>query len=82
MLETEHRGFALLREAVLERIAKHEAAFTRLVFRTAEAIDPERVAFDRGFRQGLMFAIEGLPNEIYAEWKRTLKEREEEADSA
>ena len=72
-------GFALLKAEAMKKIAAVEDSLTRLLFRTATEVDPLRVEYDRGFRQGVLYALEALPNELAAELRRTLKK---EVDSA
>ena len=71
MVDSEYRGFALLREAAKTRVERTQNSLMRLIFKTGTEIDPLRVEYDRGFSQGVAFALEGLPNEIYAEWLKT-----------
>lgn len=71
---TEHGGWNTFRERALEKLAKNEASVTRLLFRTRTEVDPIEVEFFRGFRQGVMFLLDGLPNTIRAEYERALKE--------
>lgn len=79
MVESEYRGFDLLKKAAYARIEKHQSSLMRLIFRTDEPIDPERVAFDRGFLQGVMFMTDGLPNDITNEFRKTIKESDPSA---
>lgn len=70
-------GWKVLREEALKKVDKHEESVMRLLFRTRTAVDPIEVEYDRGFRQGVMFVLDGLPNTLQAEFQRRLKNPEE-----
>ena len=72
-----HRGFELLKKEALKKVEKNEESVSRLVFRTRAELPMEEIEYSRGFRQGVMYVIHGLPNEIKAEFKRKLKEGEQ-----
>jgi hypothetical protein len=74
LLET--AGWKALREQALKKVVSHEESLNRLLFRTRTAIDPVEVEYFRGFRQGVMYVLDGLPNAISAEFERGLKEDE------
>lgn len=80
-LVEDSRGFALLKEQARIKIASVESSLTKLIFRTSTQVDPLRVEYDRGFRQGVIYALEALPNEIVAEFTKKLKAIKE-VDSA
>ena len=54
-----------------------EASIDRLLFRTRTVVDPIEIEYFRGFRQGVMYVLEGLPNEITAQFKRELAKDKE-----
>lgn len=70
----ESAGWRVLREAALAKVARHEESVKRLLFRTRTPIDPAEIEYDRGFQQGVMYVLDGLPNAMQAEFARRLKE--------
>lgn len=48
---------------------------TRLIFRTRSPVPEAEIEYARGFYQGVMFVLEGLPNTIKAEFERGQKEK-------
>lgn len=54
-----------------------EASIDRLLFRTRTVVDPIEIEYFRGFRQGVMYVLEGLPNEITAQFERELAKDKE-----
>lgn len=77
LAEGRNRDFELLKGEALKKLERVERSLTRLLFTTAVEVDPKRVEYDRGFRQGVMYVIEGLPNEIAAEFRRELGKTKE-----
>ena len=69
----EDGAWKALREEALKKVASHEASLNRLIFRTRTEINPVEVEYFRGFRQGVMYVLDGLPNEIRDEFERGLK---------
>lgn len=69
-----YRPFELLKDEAFKKLERVENSLTKLLFRTSTEIDPLKIEYDRGFRQGVIYALEGLPNEIAAEWQRLLKQ--------
>lgn len=51
-----------LRDEVEKKLASHEGQVSRLVFKTRSPIDPLEIEYFRGFRQGVMYVLDGLPN--------------------
>lgn len=72
----DHGGFKALREEALKKLAANEDSINRLLFRTRTPVDPIEVEYFRGFRQGVMFVLDALPNQIKAEFDKALKESE------
>lgn len=62
-----------------KKLLRNEESVSKLVFRTRTPVDPVEVEYFRGFRQGVKYVLEGLPNEIQAEFKRFLAEKESES---
>lgn len=71
---TKDAGWKILREAALAKVARHEESVKRLLFRSRTPIDPVDIEYDRGFRQGVMFVLDGLPNAMAAEFARRATE--------
>lgn len=73
-----------LREAATTRLERIEASQARLLFKTRSKLDPqeviEEIEFYRGFRQGVMFVLDGLPNTAERELKELLNDNEKEVD--
>lgn len=74
-------GFALLKQEATKKIEAHQNALMRLIFRTNADVDPKRVEYDRGFTQGVVYALEALPNEIGIELAKRLAD-DQGGDSA
>ena len=74
MLETP--GWKDFREEALKKVRKHEESVTRLLFRTRSPVDPLEVEYDRGFYQGVLYVLDGLPNTMKKEWEVLLREEE------
>lgn len=70
----DHNGWKALREEALKKVASHEDSISRLIFRTRTDVDEKEIEYYRGFRQGVMYVIDGLPNQIKAEFDKGLKE--------
>jgi hypothetical protein len=70
-------GWKVLRDAALAKVARHEDSVIRLLFRSSTPLDPVKIEYDRGFRQGVMFVLDGLPNAMQAEFKRRLNDPKE-----
>lgn len=77
----ELEGFKALREEALRKVDRNESSVARLIFRSRADINPVEIEYSRGFRQGVMYVIDGLPNEIIKEFHRELHKLAEEADS-
>lgn len=69
----EDGAWKVFREEALKKVVSHEASLNRLIFRTRTEVDPVEVEYFRGFRQGVMYVLDGLPNELRAEFERGLK---------
>lgn len=70
-------SFELLKEEALRKVERNEDSVRRLIFKTMSPVDPLQIQYDRGFSQGVHYALEALPHEILAEFKRGLsKERD------
>lgn len=69
-----------LKEEGRRKIVRVESSMTRLLFTSSAEIDPKRVEYDRGFRQGIMYILEGLPNEVALEWNAFLKAAQTEKE--
>ncbi len=54
-----------------------EDSIDRLLFRTRTPVDPIEIEYFRGFRQGVMYVLDGLPNEITAQFERELAKDKE-----
>ena len=67
-------GWNVLREEAMTKVARHEESVKRLLFRSTTPIDPVKIEYDRGFYQGVMYVLDGLPNAMGAEFSRRLKE--------
>lgn len=67
----------VLREEALKKVTKHEESVQRLLFRTRTPVDPIEVEYDRGFYQGVMYVLDGLPNTMKAEFQRRLSDPKE-----
>jgi len=70
----EDGAWKVFREEALKKVVSHEDSLNRLLFRTRTPVDPVEVEYFRGFRQGVMYVLDGLPNAIKAEFERGLKE--------
>lgn len=66
-------GFADYREQALQKLQANEASIIRLLFRTRTEVDASEIEYFRGFRQGVMYMLDGLPNQLRAEYERLLK---------
>jgi hypothetical protein len=69
-------AWKLFRAEVEKKLQANEDTINRLVFRTRTEIDPLEIEYFRGFRQGVTFALEGLPNKILSEYKLAKTEGE------
>jgi hypothetical protein len=67
-----------LKDEALKKLEGQERTVSHLVFKTRSAIDPIEIEYFRGFRQGVMYVLEGLPNGAQLELERRLKQFEEE----
>lgn len=72
----EDGAWKALREEALKKVVSHERSLTSLLFKTRTPVDPIEVEYFRGFRQGVMYVLDGLPNAIKAEFERGLKDGE------
>lgn len=70
----EDGAWKALREEALKKVASQEKTLNSLLFRTRTPVDPIEIEYFRGFRQGVMYVLDGLPNAIKAEFERGLKE--------
>ncbi len=70
-------GWRILREEALAKVAKHEESVKRLLFRTRTPINTADIEYDRGFQQGVMYVLDGLPNTMQAEFLRRAKDGDE-----
>lgn len=70
-------GWRVLREEALAKVARHEESVKRLLFRTRTPVDPVEIEYDRGFQQGVMFVLDGLPNAMRTEFQRRLTDPKE-----
>ena len=70
-----HRGFELLKEEAQKKVQGVEQSLTRLLFNTSAEVSPTRVEYDRGFKQGVRYALQGLPHEIQVEFKKRLADK-------
>lgn len=75
----DHVGFQALREEAQRKLERSEAAISRLLFRTRSQVDPLEVEYYRGFRQGVMYVLDGLPNNALAEFEKELAKMKEES---
>lgn len=73
---TELAHWPRLRAAVLDKLARHEESVSKVVFKTRTPVDPIEIEYARGFRQGVMYVLEGLPNQAKLELARRLAETE------
>ena len=67
-----------LKDEANKRLERYEGSISRLLFKTRSEVDPTEIEFYRGFRQGVFYVLEGLPNEILAELKRSNEETQKE----
>lgn len=74
-------GWKALREEALNKLRANEDTVSRLIFRTRSEIDPLEIEFFRGFRQGVMYVIDGIPTGVEPEIKRILAQLEKEGKS-
>lgn len=74
-------GWQSLREKALEKLGANEDTVNRLLFRTRTEVDPLEIEFFRGFRQGVMYVLDGLPAGVEPEIKRVLARQEKEGTS-
>ncbi len=65
------------REEASKKLEKHESEVSRLVFKSRTPVDPIEIEYFRGFRQGVMYVLDGLPNEAAKELERKLKQMKE-----
>lgn len=70
-------AWRVLREEALAKVAKHEESVNKLLFRTRTPVDPIEIEYDRGFRQGVLYVIDGLPNAMRTEFLRRANDPEE-----
>lgn len=70
-------AWKVLREAALTKVRRHEDSVNRLLFRTRTPVDPIEIEYDRGFRQGVVYVLDGLPNAMKAEFERRLSDPKE-----
>ncbi|HSG26920.1 MAG TPA: hypothetical protein VLA34_00470, partial [Candidatus Krumholzibacterium sp.] len=59
------------------KLVRMEDSIDRLLFRTRTPVDPIEIEYFRGFRQGVMYVLDGLPNEITAQFERELAKDKE-----
>lgn len=70
----EEPAWKVFREEALKKVVSHEESLNRLLFRTRTEVNPVEVEYFRGFRQGVMYVLDGLPNAMRSEFERLLKE--------
>lgn len=77
---TTYTGWQLFKEEALEQLERKQDTINRLVHTTRSPIDPIEIEYFRGFRQGVKYVLEGLPNELVAALPRLLAEIDKERD--
>lgn len=60
-----------------KKLSSNEDAITRLIFRTRTEVDPIELEYFRGFRQGVKYVLDGLPNTIKKEFQQELDKQKE-----
>lgn len=75
---TRHPGWEALKEFADQKIARVEKSLTRLLFTSAAPVDPLRVEYDRGFRQGVKWILEAAPVEAQVAYKKAIAEKDGE----
>lgn len=64
-----------LKDEANKKLERMEATMARALFRSRSEPDLAEIEYARGFRQGVTYVLEGLPNTILAELKQ-LEEKE------
>lgn len=72
MIET--AAWKALREEAMKKVASHEESVKRLLFRTRSPVDPVEIEYSRGFYQGVIYVLDGLPNTMKAEFEKLLRD--------
>jgi len=69
-----------LKEETQKKLEKNEDTVVRLLFKTRSPVDPLEIEYFRGFRQGVMYVLEGLPNQARDEYKKLIEGTNKEVD--
>lgn len=67
-------GWEDLTKVAKEKLRGNEDSVSRKIFRTRVDIDLREIEYYRGFRQGVMYMLDGLPHQLRAEYERARKE--------
>ena len=67
-----------LKEEALKKVEAHERSVSNVLFRTRSPVDPLEIEFARGFRQGVMYVLDGLPNSAIRELLLRIEQMDEE----
>ena len=59
-----YSAWQLYKAEALEQLDRKQQSINRVIHLTRSPVDPIEVEYYRGFRQGVMYALEGLPNEL------------------
>jgi hypothetical protein len=76
---TELPHWQRLKDEANKHLERFERSLSRALFRSRSEPDLAEIEYARGFRQGVTYVLEGLPNTILEEWK-TLNAEEKEVD--
>ena len=69
-----------LKDEARKKLESNESSISRLLFKTRSPVDPVEIEYFRGFRQGVMYVLEGLPNQARDEYKKLIEGTNKEVD--
>jgi len=69
-----------LKDEAQKKLERNEDTVYRLLFKTRSPVDPLEIEYFRGFRQGVMYVLEGLPNQARDVYKKLIEGTNKEVD--
>lgn len=69
-----------LRDVAIRRLERFEGSISRVLFKSRSEVDPLEIEFYRGFRQGVFYVLDGLPNTAIDQLKKLADDNEKEVD--
>jgi len=74
------RSFQLLQNEALKAKERHFATLAKMLMKTRKPVPELEIEYDRGFWNGVEWALEKLPNGVTKEFERLLEQNEKESD--